>query len=115
MVRLTVTGTSNKRRLHENKVNYSSKKAKVKLMKELVLQYNKLRSLNKVNNNSYSFFQCFYDEKKVLFPWLKKESLRWHLRMSKSISTNDMEATVSTTNSKPKLASLIMKQSQVRT
>ena len=111
MVRLTVTRASYKRRLIENKVNYSSKKAKVKLMKELVLQYNKLRSLNKVNNN-YSLFQNFYDEKKVLFPWLKKESLRWHVRMSKSISTNNMEATVSP---KPKLASLVMKQSQVRT
>ena len=111
MVRLTVTRASYKRRLIENKVNYSSKKAKVKLMKELVLQYNKLRSLNKVNNN-YSLFQNFYEEKKVLFPWLKKESLRWHLR--KSISTNNMEATVTTTP-KPKLASLVMKQSQVRT
>ena len=114
MVRLTVTRASYKRRLIENKVNYSSKKAKVKLMKELVLQYNKLRSLNKVNNN-YSLFQNFYDEKKVLFPWLKKESLRWHVRMSKSISTNNMEATFSATIPKPKLASLVMKQSQVRT
>ena len=111
MVRLTVTRVSHKRRLHENKVNYSSKKAKVKLMKELVLQYNKLRSLNKVNNN-YSLFQNFYDEKEVLFPWLKKESLRWHVQ--KSTSTNNMEATVTTTP-KPKLASLVMKQSQVRT
>ena len=33
-------------------------------MKELVLQYNKLRSLNKVNN--YSLFQSFYDEKNLI-------------------------------------------------
>ena len=116
MVQLNVTRASHKRRLHENKINYSSKKAKVTLMKELVLQYDKLKSLNKVNN--HSLFQSFYDEKKILFPWLKKETLRWHVRKSKTTSTNSTKATTTkaaTTIPKPKLVSLVMKQSQVRT
>ena len=73
MVKASVTRASYKRRLRENKINYSAKKAKVEMMKELVVEYGKIKSLNNVNN--ICSFQAFYD-KKILFPWLKKETLQ---------------------------------------
>ena len=51
MARVSETRASHKRRLHENKLIYSSKKAKVTMIKELVLQYDKVNSLSKDNNN----------------------------------------------------------------
>ena len=63
MVKASVTRASHKRRLHEKKIN-SAKKAKVKMMKELVVEYNKIKSLNNNVNNIYCTFQSFYDEKK---------------------------------------------------
>ena len=62
MARVSETRASHKRRLHENKLIYSSKKAKVTMIKELVLQYDKVNSLSKDNNND--LFQTFYNEKK---------------------------------------------------
>ena len=61
MVKVSVTRASHKRRLHENKIHYSAKKAKVTMMKDLVLQYNKLKCLSKDSN--INLFQTFYNEK----------------------------------------------------
>ena len=110
MVKASVTRASHKRRLHDNKLNYSAKKAKVEMMKMLVVEYNKVKSLNNVNNTCCTL-QGFYDEKKILFPWLKKETLRWHVRNPKTSKTT----TDTTTEAKHNLKSFVIQQSQVRT
>ena len=49
-------------------------------MKEIACRFNK----NKFNSNksSYYDFNVVYNEQKKILPWLKKESLRWHVRAS---------------------------------
>lgn len=49
--------------------------------------------------------------KKILFPWLKKETLRWHVRNPKTSKTT----TDTTTEAKHNLKSFVIQQSQVRT
>ena len=60
----SVTRASHKRKLNENKINYSAKKAKVKMMKKLVVEYDKIKSLNNFNN--ICSFQAFYDKKNLV-------------------------------------------------
>ena len=55
MVKVSVTRASHKRRLHENNINYSAKKANVTVTKDLVLQYNKLKSLSKDCNTNFLY------------------------------------------------------------
>ena len=104
-----------KRRLHENHMNYTSKKMRVSMMKGLVLEYNKIKCKNKVDTN---LFHNFYIEKKVLFPWLKKESLRWHVQKKEVKDTSSTTSDNSSTNpksTKDTSGSLIINQSQIRT
>ena len=53
----------------------------------------------------YDYFNCFYDENKLIFPWLKKDTLRRHIRAinKKEDTTNDgttFNTTTSTTTGK---------------
>jgi len=81
-------------------------------MKKLVLEYNKVKSRSK--DSDINLFHKFYTEKKIVFPWLKKETLRWHTRRSET-DRSSSSTTNSSTKPKQKLASLITKQRQVRT
>ena len=53
--------------------NAPTKRTKITLMKQLAKKYKK----NKINKvNVYDYFNCRYDENKLIFPWLKKDTLR---------------------------------------
>jgi len=86
VTRVVRTRESHKRKLDENRRNYSSKKAKIIMMKKLATEYKRLKNNSNTNNNYY-LLNSFYDEKKILFPWLKKESFRWHVRQSENNET----------------------------
>ena len=55
-------------------------------MKELFVECNKMRTIVKI-----IFIICFIvsTTKKILFSWLKKGSLSWHVRTSESKETSD--------------------------
>ena len=136
VTRVVKTRASRKRKLDENRQNYSSKRAKIMMMKKLVADYNKLNKKKSCKaNNDYYLLHSFYEEKKVLFPWLKKECFRWHVRQSKgndtpsdctdestctntsnTTNTTDAATLSSPSGNKENSGSLINKtQSQVRT
>ena len=47
----------------------------------------------------YDYFNCFYDENKLIFPRLKKDTLRWHIRaINKKEDTNDDTTNTTTTS-----------------
>lgn len=60
--------------------NAPVKKARVEKMKELAVMFHS--GINN-NDNSSNFFNKFYVTKKLIYPWLTKESLRWHIRVKK--------------------------------
>ena len=96
------------------------------MMKKLATEYKRLKNNSNTNNNYY-LLNSFYDEKKILFPWLKKESFRWHVRQSENNETppdstdeSIIICTTTTTFSTPgghkgNSGSLNITQSQVRT
>ena len=78
--------------------NTPTKRARITVMKQLAKKYEK----NKINKvNIYDYFNCFYDENKLIFPWLKKDNLRWHIRAikKKEDTTDDDSTSVTTTTS----------------
>ena len=78
-------------------IDAPTKRARVTRMKQLAKKYEKSK-INKVN--VYDFFFCFYVENKLIFPWLKKDTLRWHIRAlnKKEQTTNDGTAINTTTS-----------------
>ena len=54
------------------------KRAHIKQMKELAEEF--VNKSDKNSNTRYNYFNKFYHDRKLLFPWLEKESLRWHVR-----------------------------------
>lgn len=79
-VSIPLTRSSRKRKIEQNANNQQVKKARIQLMKEIARKFNK----NKFNSNksTYYDFNVLYNEQKKILPWLKKESLRWHVRAS---------------------------------
>jgi len=61
---LIETAPKRKKRLHE--------------MKELANKY--VLESNKYVDKDCFYFNNFYKEKKIIYPWLEKESFRWHVR-----------------------------------
>jgi len=83
-----------KRKSDATKTSSPTKKARLVLMKELAEIY-KNDELNK--DNLCYYFNCFYEKKKLIYPWLKKDTLRWHIRaMNKK--GNVTKTTTNTTN-----------------
>ena len=74
----------------------ATKRARVTLMKQMAKKYKK----NKIDKvNVYTYFNCFYEENKLIFPWLKKDTLRWHIRaINKKENTNDDKINTTTTS-----------------
>lgn len=77
-----VTRSASKRRLIENAKNAPMKKIRLAKMKQMANAYikNKKLIVNKVN------FKLFYDQNKIIYPWLSKESLRWHIRNQEKLN-----------------------------
>ena len=73
---LFITRSSLKRKKQELISNAPIKKARIQVMKELATKF-KESNLNKDKVNNYT---KFYKLQKDIYPWLKKESLRWHIR-----------------------------------
>ena len=78
--RLVLTRNQQKRKALELKTNAPVKKARVAKMKELALMYEKE---NTSSNNNSNYFNDFFLREKLVYPWLTKESLRWHVRVKK--------------------------------
>ena len=72
-----VTRLGRKRHNEELGRDAPQKKARVKLMKELATKY--VNKSNKLIVKDTRYFNNYYNEKKMVFPWLAKESLRWHV------------------------------------
>ena len=53
-----------------------TKRVRITLMKQLAKKYKKSK-INKVN--VYDYFNRFYVENKLIYPWLKKDTLRCHI------------------------------------
>ena len=105
--RICLTRRGSKRKLQELQHNAPIKKARLSLMKKLGAEYLKLD--HNIRNNKFCFNKV-YDDKTCIYPWLKKESLRWHIRQfnkdnctnnyvsnndSPQTQTNDLECHVS--------------------
>ena len=85
--RICLTRRASKRKLQELQHNAPIKKARLSLMKKLGTEY--LKVDHNIRNNKFRFNK-YYDEKKLIYPWLKKESLRWHIRQfNKDNCTNN--------------------------
>ena len=74
--KLLITRSSLERKKQELISNAPIKKARIQVMKELISKF-KESNLNKDKVNNFS---KFYQLQKFIYPWLKKESLRWHIR-----------------------------------
>ena len=83
--RLVLTRNQRKRKALELITNAPVKKARVAKMKELALMYEKE---NKYGNHNSNYFNDFYLKQKHIFPWLTKESLRWHTRVKKKLNSD---------------------------
>jgi len=82
---LVIVTRSAQKRMNEETVTHAPvKKRRVATMKELAEEFNK----NKLKNRETNFFDQFYNEHVLIFPWLKKESLRWHIRSSNGSKVN---------------------------
>ena len=63
----------------------SEKKARVCKMKELAEMYKIGKGCDKNNdNNNSNNFNIFFMKQKVVYPWLTKEYLQWHVRVLNS-------------------------------
>ena len=62
------------------------RRARVVKMKNLATKFCREHCFDGDNCNS---FQKYYIEQKLIYPWLKKESLRWHVRNLKKKTVAD--------------------------
>ena len=72
------TRLAKKRKINDLINNAPAKKARIKQMTELAEEYT--TNYEKCGNNQYNYFNNYYKEKKMIYPWLNKETLRWHFR-----------------------------------
>ena len=103
--RLVSTRNQRKRKALELQTNAPVKKARVAKMKELALMYDKENN----GNNSSNYFNEFYLKQKIIYPWLTKESLRWHIRVKKKLNI-DTTSTDKSTNKTVTLESVSIDQ-----
>ena len=47
-------------------------------MKELAERY--ITNYDKSKYNDFNYFSSYYKNSKLIYPWLDKEALRWHVR-----------------------------------
>ena len=81
---LVLTRNQQKRKALELQTNAPVKKARVSRMKELAEMYESGIGYDKNDNNNSNYFNKFFMKQKVVYPWLTKESLRWHVRVLKN-------------------------------
>ena len=74
-----MTCLAKKRKINDLLNNAPTKKARVNQMKELAKTYITM-IYEKCGNNKYCYFNDYYKAKKMIYPWLSKETLRWHVR-----------------------------------
>ena len=103
------TRSSLKRKKEELITNAPIKKARIQVMKALA---NKYKDSCKINKDKINNFTEFYKVNKDIYPWLRKESLRWHIR--EDIITDTTSTKLQKTNQNI-LQSFNTNQSQVRT
>ena len=99
------TRSSLKRKKEELMSNAPVEKSRIEVMKALANKYKE----SKFNKDKFISFSEFYNVNKDIYPWLKKESLRWHIRENMNDTTN-----LQKTNQNI-LQSFNTNQSQVRT
>ena len=80
-----------KRRGATNVTIAPTKKSRILLMKQLAKKYyrDKIKKVKK-----FDYFNIFYEQNKLIFPWLKKDALRYHIR---AINYNDTTTSSTTT------------------
>ena len=83
-ISLVLTRNQRKRKVLELQTNAPVKKARVSKMKELAEMYKSGKGYDKNDNNNSNYFNNFFMKQKVVYPWLTKESLRWHVRLLNS-------------------------------
>jgi len=106
------TRSSLKRKKEQLISNAPIKKARIEMMKQLATKFKK----SKLNKDKVTYFNEFYKVQKDIYPWLKKESLRWHIRASEVTKTTAMKDTTNLPeNNQNTLHSFNINQSQVRT
>ena len=72
------TRLTKKRKINDLINNAPTKKARVNHMKELAKKY--ITMYEKCENKKSCYFNDYYKTKKMIYPWLSKETLRWHVR-----------------------------------
>ena len=75
-----------KRKINDLVNNAPTKKARVNHMKELAKNFTSM--YEKCADKESSYFNDFYKTKKMIYPWLSKESFRWHVRKHLSNKEN---------------------------
>ena len=88
---LVTTCNQQKRKALELQSNAPVKKARVSKMKELATMFKTVNRNNDSNKSNY--FNSFFIKQKVVYPWLSKESLRWHVRALNSQNKENMITT----------------------
>ena len=88
---LVTTRNQRKRKALELQSNAPVKKARVSKMKELATMFKTVNRNNDSNKSNY--FNSFFIKQKVVYPWLSKESLRWHVRALNSQNKENMITT----------------------
>ena len=88
---LVTTRNQRKRKALELQTNAPVKKARVSKMKELATMFKTVNRNNDSNKSNY--FNSFFIKQKVVYPWLIKESLRWHVRALNSQNKENMITT----------------------
>ena len=86
-----LTRSQQKQRLLDLKKNAAIKRARLLVMKRLAKEF-----LSSDMNGKFHY-DAFYTQSKNVYPWLKKELLRWHIRRQREISKKEvtMEKSIS--------------------
>ena len=113
---LVTTRNQRKRKALELQTNAPVKKARVSKMKELATMYKTGKECDRNNDtNESNYFDIFFMKQKVVYPWLTKESLRWHVRVLNSQKKQNMTTTtteVSCDNKTRFLESIVIDHNQ---
>ena len=94
---MTRTRLSLKRKSELLVSNRLEKRARIISMKNLAKKFCRQDHLEEGNN----VFQDFYNEQKLIYPWLSKESLRWHIRShKKTLGRSDVPSVNTSANAR---------------
>ena len=75
-----LTRSQQKQRLLDLETNAAIKRARLVVMKRLAKEF------LSTDMNGKFHYDVFYKQNKNVYPWLKKELLRWHIRRQREIS-----------------------------